>query len=267
MVAPAFRYIGGKAKSASWIVQQIPSHTTWVEVFGGAASVTLAKPLSKVEIYNDCAQDLVNFFLALRDHREALIEKIISTPYSRQLYKTWLPAFKTELPVDPIERAAQWYFLQRASFAGKFGAGFAASRSRNEASAFANSVDGLQGLSNRFRQVVIEQFDWAKCIDMYDGADSLLYIDPPYLGCDEENKYMSAGIDHRALSERLHRVQGKVLMSHSAHPVIGELYHDFHRVERSIMTDADGRVRSAKGAPRTKRTEWLLMNFAPERML
>jgi len=45
----------------------IPKHHTYVEVFGGAANLLLAKEPSAVEVYNDIDSGLVNFFRVIRD--------------------------------------------------------------------------------------------------------------------------------------------------------------------------------------------------------
>ena len=46
-------YFGSKSRIASRIVKHFPVHHTFVDVFGGSASVLLAKPPSLVEVYND----------------------------------------------------------------------------------------------------------------------------------------------------------------------------------------------------------------------
>ena len=64
---PALRYYGGKWMLAPWIIQHLPDHKTYVEPFGGVASVLMRKAPSQVEIYNDLNSELVNFFKILRN--------------------------------------------------------------------------------------------------------------------------------------------------------------------------------------------------------
>lgn len=76
MPETVFRYPDGKSRFASWILEFVPEHHTFVEVFGGAAGVLVNKypDSSKVEIYNDKDGDLVHFFEVLHENTEELVE-------------------------------------------------------------------------------------------------------------------------------------------------------------------------------------------------
>ena len=80
---------------APWIISHLPKHDVYVEPFGGAASVLIRKPPSKVEIYNDLNEELVNFFKILRNQHTAqrLVNMLEHTPFSRVEFTTsYLPS-------------------------------------------------------------------------------------------------------------------------------------------------------------------------------
>lgn len=88
----SYQVARSKNQLAPWIVSQFPAHEVFVDVFGGSAAITLAKPPSTVEIYNDADESLVNFFRVVRDPAtfERLQLRLSLTPYSRA--ETWWAA-------------------------------------------------------------------------------------------------------------------------------------------------------------------------------
>ena len=96
------RYFGGKWAIAPWIIEHMPAHRVYVEPFGGAASVLLRKPRSKIEVYNDLDDEIVGIFQLLQDPAQCarLIRMLARTPYSRREFEM---AFKPS--TDPVIRA------------------------------------------------------------------------------------------------------------------------------------------------------------------
>lgn len=67
---PMFPWVGGKERLIPMIRQVMPSKMSqYMEPFGGSGANLLGMPpeRSRLDIYNDYNQDLVNFFLCARD--------------------------------------------------------------------------------------------------------------------------------------------------------------------------------------------------------
>lgn len=165
MADDVFLYPGGKRHFPSWILDQVPEHHRFVEVFGGAAGVSVNKDpdTSKVGVYNDRDGDFVRFFEVLRDRSEGLAPQLDRTPYSRELHDQWAHKFlHGNRPSGPVKRAEAFY-LRNTQWDGKYGGppGFGASKVLSRALSCANKVDRLDEFSERFGDVVIENLDWA----------------------------------------------------------------------------------------------------------
>jgi DNA adenine methylase len=101
----ALRYFGGKWALAPWIIEHMPAHRVYVEPFGGAASVLLRKPRSKVEVYNEIDDEIVGIFRILQNPAQCreLFRLLRRTPYARREFEI---AFqKTDDPLLRAQRA------------------------------------------------------------------------------------------------------------------------------------------------------------------
>lgn len=268
MVTVAFPWIGGKFYSADRIIQKFPSpgdYDSYVEVFGGGAHVLLRKPRwGHMETYNDLNGDLVNFWMAVRDHPEQLKEQLELLPYSRQLYDWYRQHPIEEFP--SLERAAGWYYCQRATFGGKpvhQGWAYRVRKGHNSALVFQDALDDFQRLAARMTSVQIEHLDYADLIKRYARKRTLLYVDPPYVGT--ERMYQVGDMpefgeaQHRELARLLNDTPAMVALSYYDHPLIRELYPGW-RVE-SWPTWAC--AQNVKDGGRQPAQELLLMNYPP----
>jgi DNA adenine methylase len=186
-----FPYPGSKEGIADWIIDVMPEHDTYVEVFGGAAGVLFSKPRSKYEVYNDHDDDLTQFFSILRDRPDELAEWLSTVPYSRTQYEQWVAEFYDgERPDDPIARAGRFFSLRYMQYLGVASSanGFKARAKRSPARTFDNARKRIHEMARRFQQVTIESQDYRLILDKYDDAsvDVLFYSDPPYIGSEEQ---------------------------------------------------------------------------------
>lgn len=213
-----FPYPGSKARHMSWLLNLLPEHHTFVEVFGGSGALMLNKEPSRNEIYNDINEDLTHFFNVLRDQPDELIEYVERVPYSRDLYQKWVNLYYNGYrPADPIARAGQFYFLRHSQFGGDIESenGFRAISNGRRLSSrqFNNTRSRLTHYADRFESVLIEQQDYADIFERYDGEDVLFYCDPPYLGTEHYYGDSGAGFDHDRFIEALNGVSGKWMLS------------------------------------------------------
>jgi len=209
-----FPFPGGKSRLASWILDQVPEHTCFVEVFGGAAGVLVNKDpeASTVEVYNDRDGDLVQFFEVLRERPDELVEWLEAVPYSREIHGEWAEAFYNGYrPSDPVERAGQFFYLRYSQWGAGYAGqnGFGTSKVNSQATSYANKIERLEEFAERFDDVVLENLDWSDTFEKYDGEETVFYCDPPYVG--KEEYYPVCDIDHAKFVRALGELKGKCL--------------------------------------------------------
>lgn len=182
---PLMRYHGSKWKIAPWVISHFPEHNTYVEAFGGSASVLLRKPISNNEVYNDINNEVVTLFRVLRDNKAAaeLAKMVTLTPYSRVEFEM------AQLPADSdIEVARR--LLVRANMA--FGSGGATYQvggfrtytnrpGKSLAAHWRETEEKIIMVANRLANVIVENKDAASLINEHARKETLFYLDPPYL--------------------------------------------------------------------------------------
>lgn len=134
-------WFGGKQKLADDIIAFFPAHDSYIEAFGGGASVLLSKPPVTLEIYNDRDGGLVLFFRVLRDQPEKLVPLLELTPYSRGEWQICRETWQ-DPDLDEVERARRWFVVASQSFGGMV------ARAREGWSSGSRSASDTQKLTN-----------------------------------------------------------------------------------------------------------------------
>ncbi|MGE0022495.1 MAG: DNA adenine methylase [Hyphomicrobium sp.] len=252
---PVLRYHGGKWRLAPWIIEHFPPHRVYVEPYGGAASVLLRKPRARGEVYNDLWNRVVDVFRVLRDpvRARALKRLLALTPFAREEFRSAAPdAFDTD---DIVERARltimRAYLGHGSNSPNEFmSTGFRSNSMRSNttpATEWMHYPDCIDAFVERLRGVVIESKPAAEVMAGFDAADTLHYLDPPYLpetrspGNPYCTKHMYAhemtDRDHRALAKVLHGLKGMIVLSGYPSPLYDRLYRDWRRVEITALAD------------------------------
>lgn len=258
-------YPGSKARLAPWIIDHLPAHNTYVDVFGGSAAVLVHKPASVNEVYNDKDDDLVEFFQVLRDRPDGLLAWLRKTPYSRTLYTEYADAYHAgDRADDPVERAGRFWYLVQAGFNGDLTKrnSFSTTTSArgypsdSQARNYHRSRERLEPFARRFDAVTIECLDWRAVIDRYDSPTTAFYVDPPYPGVRSEGYYPHHDVDHAALIDRLADLEGEAVISYGEIPEYPDEWVVREQTRTSTLSRGNG---EGKDCP-----ERLLLTFDPD---
>ncbi len=211
---PLMRYYGGKWRIAPWVISFFPKHSTYVELYAGAASVLLRKEKAPKEICNDLCGLMVNFFKVLADEElsKNLVDRLRLTPYSREVYYQ-------KMGTSPIDKAA-WVFINGGMGFGSTTpnkvAGFVY-QGKNPAGSYFGTVDGLDAAINRLRGVIFENRPAMRVLKDNDDEGVLFYADPPYFGVrkgeDAYYKHQMNEPDHEELAMSLLAAKGFAVLS------------------------------------------------------
>lgn len=265
---PLIRYHGGKYRLAHWIIAQMPNHTCYTEVFGGAAGVLLQKPRAYAEVYNDLDGDIVNLFKVLRDAdlRNELIEQLVLTPYAREEFMNAWSVATTE-----VEKARRTIIRAQMGF-GSAGAtkgitGFRIDTKRQYGTAQSLWVDypeHLGFIGQRLSGVLIENRPAVQVLKDHDAISTLHYVDPPYVHDTRYSGAKSGRIyrhemddkDHLDLLNNLLELEGMVMLSGYPSNLYDDTLNGWKRV------DTKARISSGRGTD--TRTECLWINPAAQ---
>lgn len=259
-----FGYYGGKFYHIEKLYRLFPRHKCFVDVFGGSGVVVLNKEPA-IDIYNDIDGNVVNFFRVLREKPEELIRLLELTPYSREEYYFCYKTFKDK-DLPNVERARRFFSTIHQAFSSIVKmdgpVGWKGDPDRNRAVTFSNNSKVLLAIAQRLKEIQIENNSFEKVIEKYDTENTFFYCDPPYVADTRrtDNCYQNEMTDeqHRDLSNILHGIKGKFLLSGYGGTLYQDLYPDVNYREFNCLAVANGASKDKS------RTESLWFNYEIE---
>ena len=215
--------IGGKRYLRDEILQYIPQHDCYIELFGGAAWVLLAKEPVRLEVYNDLDSELFNFFKVLKERTDEFVMMVELLPYSREFFEY----MRDSEPEDEFDRAIRFYYLNRTCFGGKRSSQSFGVMGADRPPAF-HRYEKIMPMVRRLRDVIIENLDFRECFEKYSkNENTFIYVDAPYYGSESAYGVSFTEQDHIDLFKVLKDYSGKWLASYNDCEFIRELYKDF----------------------------------------
>lgn len=222
-----FQYPGSKNRSLKHLMNYLPYGDSWIEGFGGTGAVTLARRLSKFEVFNERHAGITAFYRCLvdRQKKDQLVDRLDLTIHSREMYDWSRDTWECNW-LDDVERAARWYYSVRYSFAG-MGRNFGRAKSSNGlmAGRIRDSLDLFETIHDRFKYVQVENLDWRHVLKDFDGDGTVFYLDPPYYG-KNIYKHNMTHADHIEMCVKIFNCRGFVALSGYANPIYDEFPWD-----------------------------------------
>lgn len=259
----ALPYYGGKSERrplGRWVASQIPQTTDclYVEPFAGMLGCLLQRPPSRIELVNDLNSDLVNWWTVVRDHGDALREKLRWTPHSREVLIDCRTRLRQGI-ADPVDRALAYTVAicqSVGSTGGKRNGGWRRTLELHPKPVPPRTISQrIDRLGERLCFVQIENRDALEVLnDCKDLSHAVIYVDPPYRTADT-SPYGGSPIDADALAESLAAQRGRVAVSG---------YGDEWDALGWRCESFDLWASAANPKGRVRRTERLWMNYPPE---
>ncbi len=258
------KWHGGKHYLCHRIINLFPPHNTYVEPFGGGASVLLNKEPSPVEIYNDLDHSIVRLFRVIRNDADRFQKLLCLTPYSEAEFAADLPD-----TTDETELARRDFVRWRMSLGGR-GKAFSYTKHRvrrgmaDVVSGYLSIIDEVLPLIvKRLRSVQFIERSATEVIRIWDSSETLFYCDPPYVHSTRNKRTLDAyGVEmseteHRELASVLRKATGRIILSGYPSPLYEELYGDWLHFDCDIANHASG------ASSKSRMTERLWCNWDP----
>jgi DNA adenine methylase len=264
---PPVKYHGGKFFLSEWIISHFPTHKTYAEPFGGAASVLLNKTPSEVEIYSDLEYGIYNLMRVLKEHFFEFLEAIRNIKYEKEEYLRMREIYRNSdkfLALSEVEQAVITYSVKRMSRGGLCGTFCWSSRIYGEGipgeeHSWLTMLDELPLICERLKNVKVHNLCWQEIVFLYDSPDTVYYLDPPYPKSTRvfKNAYRieMTTEQHEVMASVLKTVKGKVLLSSYPSKLYDNLYGDWRCVTKSIPNH------SSQEKIKPQKSEVLWMNF------
>ena len=159
----------------------------------------------------------------MKHHPEAVKKELECIPNSREVFNSYRELYKNSALTD-IQRAAMYLYIIRTSFGSK-------TTTFGSKPSYVDNADRFPEISERLKNVAIENKSFEDLIKQYDRTHTLFYCDPPYFGTERLYDTGETIFDkdiHIILRDMLKSIKGKCIVSYNDDDFIRELYKDFN---------------------------------------
>lgn len=262
---PIMKIHGGKYYLSEFIINHFPNNyaeMTYVELFGGAASVLTNKNRSIREIYNDLHAPTANIFLNLVKRPDEFIELISELEYKEESFQAaklaglvfqydYLPSAVSELVLRRMSRGGM---KQHFSWSERLRGG-----RPGDLNAWETFKSLLPKIAERMKGVEILNDSAASLVPKYNDSNTLIYLDPPYVKTTRTSKSVydceMTDEEHRQLATAVLASTAKIIVSGYDCPLYKELYKGWRVVKKEVPNN------SGQGKKKQRRVECIWLNY------
>lgn len=254
---PLLKWAGGKTQMISNLIDAMPKEfNNYIEPFiGGGALFFHLSPKSAV--IADSNPELISLYKQIAMDYEPVLKLLETMPNEEDFF--YFERSKKFEDLSPIEAAARTIYLNRTCFNGLYrvnkSGGFNVPYGRYKDPKIADS-QLLKSASTALSGATIVLGDYKQVLKTYAKKGDVVFLDPPYLPISQYSdfqRYTKEQFyedDHRELGEevtRLSELGCHVLLTNSNHPLVHELYADFHIEVLSTKRNINSRATLRKG--------------------
>lgn len=274
---PFLKWAGGKTQLADALLERKPvCFSTYHEPFVGSGALFFRlyrENRIRRAILSDINAELIDTYLAIRDHVTEVISILSEFPHSKEFYYEirGKDPWKLSLP----ERAARMIYLNKTGYNGLYRVNrqgqFNVPFGRYKSPKYLDR-DNLLAVSQALQNVEILCAPFDTVIDRAEPGD-WVYFDPPYVPVSQTanfTSYYASGFelqDHERLRDvcvTLSKNNVYVMVSNSDTPTVRSLYRSQYFFIDEVLAS---RAINCNGAKRGKITELVITNYPVNRAI
>lgn len=263
--SPFLRWAGGK----TWLLKHLNilmknnEFNNYHEPFLGGGAVFFSFQPQQQSFLSDINHELIQTYVQVKENPKAIIELLLNYQNTEQFYYH----LRSSEPVDSIEKAARFIFLNQTSYNGLYRVN--KTGKYNVPYGFREKLniypERIIAASNALQNANITFGDFTHHLDLVRNGD-LVFLDPPYTvshnnnGFIEYNKTLFSIDDQKRLSffiDAIKEKQAFYILTNAAHQTIYDIFNKgdkFIELERHSLI---GGTKSKRGLV----TEYLFTNI------
>jgi len=210
-----FSRTGSKHHYKKQIVELIPKHTTYTEVFFGSGAIFFAKDKVDKEIINDLDKDLMNDFKFVKKMPKQKVRYDAKSVDLIALIKT------DDKDLTKMEQLHKKIIMRNNGYRSIMVKKFKIYTQHTHH----KKMNSINAYIARFKKVKILTQDYAKVLKKYDDPEAFHFIDPPYENSDK--LYKHSMIDYEKMNKLLKSLKGKFLLTLNDSPEIRRVFKGF----------------------------------------